>query len=253
MTEPRDGDLEDFARDIARHRRLSAPPALRQELRASLLAAPMRLAPGRRSLFSVGALRPVLATLVVVALLAAAGAPAAASSLPGDPAFGLKRAVEEAQVALATDDVARLDTLVTQSDRRIADLETAIARRPAALNPATDEYLAAVGRVDAMLARVLQETATSARDAAIARAAAKSAEHIARLQALAGRLPDAAQQGIRRAIEVQQAVHGKSNEIPGRGGAPIAPTTPTIPSATPGRPSTTPGRGGPPSGVPGRP
>ena len=252
MTEPRDRDLEDFARDIARHRRLSAPPALRQGLRASLLAAPGQPAPVRRPLFGVAALRPVLAAVIVLALLVAAGGSAAASSLPGDPAFHLKRAVEESQVALATDDVARLDTLVTQSDRRIADLETAIARRPAALNPATDEYLAAVERVDAMLARVLQEPTTPARDAAIARAAAKSAEHVARLQALAGRLPDAAQQGIERAIEVQQAVHGKSNELPGRGGAPIAPTTPTTPSAT-GRPSTTPGRGGPPSGVPGRP
>src|SRR5438094_397580 len=57
-------------------------------------------------------------------------------------------------------------------------------------------------------------------------------------RALATRLPEAAQRGIQRAIEVQQRVHGKSNFTPGRSGIPIAPT---------------PGRGGPPSGVPGRP
>jgi hypothetical protein len=51
-------------------------------------------------------------------------------------------------------------------------------------------------------------------------------------------LPDAAQRGIQRAIEVQQRVHGKSDLAPGRGGVPITPT---------------PGGGGPPTGVPGRP
>ena len=64
------------------------------------------------------------------------------------------------------------------------------------------------------------------------------APRAARLEALATRLPEAAQRGIQRAIEVQQRVHGKSNLAPGRSGIPIAPT---------------PGRGGPPSGVPGRP
>src|SRR5438445_3136836 len=44
---------------------------------------------------------------------------------------------------------------------------TAIARRPAALNPATDEYLAAVERVDAMLALELQSTSLNSSDANI--------------------------------------------------------------------------------------
>src|SRR5437867_8617839 len=53
------------------------------------------------------------------------------------------------------------------------------------------------------------------------------------------------------AIEVQQAVHGKSADAPGRRGSPIAPTiAPARPSTGPATPS---GRGGPPSGVPGRP
>jgi hypothetical protein len=59
-----------------------------------------------------------------------------------------------------------------------------------------------------------------------------------RLQALAARLPEAAQRGIQRAIEVQQRVHGKSLDAPGRSGIPITPL---------------PGRAGPPSGVPSRP
>ncbi len=250
MSAPTERELLAFADELARYRRLSAPQALRAELRASLLAAPF--VPTSRPAFGrlrAPALRPIVAGTLVLALLVAGGGSAAASSLPGDPAFGLKRAVEEVQVALAPDEVARLDTLLTQSDRRIGELETAASQRPAAVAPATDEYFAAVGRVEAALARVAALPATVARDAAIARVSAVSVAHIAALQALAARLPAAAQHGIQRAIEAQQAVHGRSDNVPG-------PRVP--PSAAPGRPSelpvgTPPGRGGPPSGVPGRP
>jgi hypothetical protein len=170
------------------------------------------------------ALRPALAAILVLVLLAAAGGgAAAATSLPGDPAFTLKRAAEEVQVALTSGEVVRLNTLVTQSDRRLVDLETLAARRSSAVTAGTEEYAAAVTRVDTELSRVAALPPSSQRDAALARASAASAAHLARLQALAARLPDAAQRGIQRAIEVQQRVHGKS------------------------------GRGGPPSGVPSRP
>lgn len=266
MKEPTEQELTEFASGLARYARISAPAALRAQLRASLLAAPARrLAFGWLNL---SALRPVIAIVLVLAILAAGGGSAAASSLPGDPAFGLKRAVEEVQVALAPDNAARLDTLVTQSDRRLGDLETAVAVRPGATAAATDEYGAAVGRVDATLARLLTEPATSARDAAISRASIASATHIAMLQSLASRLPAAAQQGIQRAIEAQQAVHGKSGSAPGRSGNPgAAPagSPGSAPSSNPGNPGTgggrpsdlpggpPPARGGPPSGVPGRP
>lgn len=265
MKEPNGQDLQELASELARYRRLSAPPALRAQLRASLLAAPV--APTRHPVFgwlSLPALRPVVAIGLVLALLAAGGGSAAASSLPGDPGFGLKRAVEEVQVAFAPNDVARLEARVTQSDRRLGDLETAAAGRPSATAPATDEYRAAIGRVDAALAKILTEPATPARDAAIARASAASADHIAMLQALASRLPAAAQQGIQRAIEAQQAVHGKSGHAPGRSDDPSAapgsnpgdPGDPASPGG--GRPADVPGdpppgRGGPPRGVPGRP
>ena len=265
MSQPTDQELRELAADLARYRRLSAPPALRAQLRASLLAAPA--APLRRPVFGwlrLPALRPVVAIGLVLALLAAGGGSAAASSLPGDPAFGLKRALEEVQVALAPDDATRLDTLVTQSDRRLGDLETAAAGRPSATAPATDEYRAAVGRLDAALATLIARPATPASAAAVARASAASADHLAALQALAARLPASAQPGIQRAIEAQQAVHGRSGGAPGRrgepGGAPEgvpgAPAAPAVPGG--GRPSDVPGgpppgRGGPPGGVPGRP
>jgi hypothetical protein len=244
-------ELGEFADDLARRGRVTAPAALRTQLRASLLAAPVSPRRQPSTWSRLGALRPALALVVVFALLAAGSGSAAASSLPGDPAFALKRAVEDVQVALAPDDATRLDTLVAQSNRRLADLQTAAAVRATAIAPATDEYLAAVARVDGTLSSVLTAPATPARDAAIGRASAASAEHIAMLQTLAARLPAAAQPGIQRAIEAQQAVHGKSGSAPGRpdlpgngnGGAPGRPSDLPVPS----------GRGGPPSGVPGRP
>ena len=241
MSTPNERELVEFGERLSRYRKIAPRPEFRAELRSSLLAGPVSLESPRASRLGwsrVFAVRPALAAIFILVLLATAGGVAAASSLPGDSAYGLKRAAEEVQVTLASDDVVRLDTLVMQSDRRLADLETLIARRSSAVGFGTDEYAASASRVDDVLTRVATLPETSQRDAALARASAASTDHLARLQALATRLPEAAQRGIQRAIEVQQRVHGKSNLAPGRSGIPIAPT---------------PGRGGPPSGVPGRP
>ncbi len=220
-------ELLEFGERLSRYGAVAPRPEFRAALRSSLLAAPLAAETTRRSpLWPRGlALRPALAAILVLVLLAAAGGgAAAASSLPGDPAFNLKRAAEDLQVTLASNDVTRLNTLVAQSDRRIVDLETLVARRSAAIGAGTDEYAAAVARVEAAVTRVAALPESSEREAALAHASAASTDHLARLQALAARLPEAAQRGIQRAIEVQQRVHGNS-----------------------------PGRGGPPSGVPGRP
>lgn len=240
-------DLLGFAAEIARYPRPGASAALRARLRRSLMEAP--LAPQRRSASAwlrTGPLRQVLAAAVILAVIVPAGGSAAASSLPGDAAFPVKRAAEQAQLALARDDASRLDILVAQSDHRLAELVTAAQKRPGAATPATEEYRAAVGRVDAVLVGLLTLPATSARDAAIARATAASADHIAALATLAGRLPAAAQPGIEHAIEAQETVRGKSGDLPIQPGDPGG-----RPSNVPGGPP--PGRGGPPVKVPGRP
>ena len=234
-------ELLEFGERLAREAKVSPRPEFRAQLRSSLLSAPVAFESPRTSRLGrpLLALRPALAAILVLVVLAAAGGgAAAATSLPGDPAFAFKRAAEDAQVAVAPDDLVRLSTLVTQSDRRLQDLETLVARSSAAVGAGTDEYAAAVARVDAAVNTVAGLPASSQRDAVLARVSAASTDHLVRLQALAARLPDAAQRGIQRAIEVQQRVHGKSDVAPGRSGIPVTPT---------------PGRGGPPVGVPGRP
>jgi hypothetical protein len=217
MSGPNERELLEFGERLSQYAKVSPRPKFRAELRSSLLTAPVAFETPRRSPLGwsrVLALRPALAAILVLVLLAAAGGgAAAATSLPGDPAFALKRAVEDVQVTLASDDLARLNTLVTQSDSRLADLETLVSRRSAAVGTGTDEYAAAVTRLDAVVSRVAALPASSQRDSALARASAASTDHLARLQALAARLPEAAQRGIQQAIEVQHRVHGKS---PGR-------------------------------------
>lgn len=222
MTSQLERELLAFgARLSARFSDVAAPADFRVRLRRTLLAA--TYTESARASFTWPAMRSFVAAMIVLALLAGSGgvAAAASSSLPGDPAFAIKRGVEQVQVALAADEVARLDLLVAQADARLADLETLIARDSSAVDAAAAEYLAAASRVDAELGLVTALPGSDQRDAALALATTKSAAHLASLEALATRLPDAAQQGIQRAIQVQEEVHGKA---PARPTIPIKPT-----------------------------
>lgn len=232
-------DLDVLARDLARFGSVAAPAALRSRVRAEIMTAPVVLHAPRRSWLS--ALRPLIAVAVVVAVLAAAGGSAAAGSLPGDPAFGIKRAIEDAQVALTLDETVRLDVLTTQVDRRLADLEAVVAQRPSAVGVAMTEYEAALARVERQLTVVAQHGSAAARDTAMARATAAAEDHIARLRALEGTLPATAQPGIERAIDAQERIRGSER----------GPASPETPSASPGEPggSSRPGAGS--GGAPG--
>lgn len=250
MSEPTERELQQYAERLAQLRSITAPAALRRDIRGAILAATYVPAKSRDNAWTMR-LRPVLAVLVVFAILAGGAGSAAAGSLPGDAAFGLKRAVEDVQVSLAPSDTARLDLLVAQSGRRLEDLETLVTRNSSALSAGTAEYASALARVAQMLATLSNEPQTSQRDAAIERAQAAIAAHVARLEALAPKLPDAAQQGIQRAIEAGKGIGpdkdktdhpskpsdpGKPNDVPG--GAPASPGRPNETSRpTPPAPS----------------
>ena len=294
MTGFDDRELQDFGRGLRRYASLGAPSLVRARLRASLLAAPVEFAAARPSVARwtwPAPLRPAFAAAVVLVVIVAGTASAAAASLPGvtsasthwylaegytgsgfqtwvlllNPGSAaasvtLRFMKEDGSVVTQSRTVSphsRLNVLVTQSDRRLVDLETTAGRHPKALVAATDEYLAAVARVDAALTRLATEPRAPARDTAIASAALASADHLARLEALAASLPSAAQHGIQRAIEVQLTVHGKAGEGR-RGGSPLlpadrSPIVPSIPVQPPALPALPPGRGSPAIGLPGRP
>lgn len=230
-----DRDLEALAQDLARYRAVGAPATLRSRVRSEIMSAPVVMRPAPRRGW-LGALRPLLATLLVVAVLGATAGSAAAGSLPGDPAFPVKRAVEDVQVALTTDDVARLEVLSGLADRRLSELEAVSARGTDRIAVAMDEYAAALARVERQLEIVTLVRPSAARDAAIARATAASAEHIARLRTLEEKLPSVAQPGLERAIDAQERIHGSDR-------GPASPETPSgssEPAAT-SRPGARPG------------
>src|SRR5512135_1529228 len=235
MSEPTERELQQYAERLAQLRSITAPASLRRDIRGAILAAPYVPAKSRDNAWTMR-LRPVLAVLVVFAILAGGAGSAAAGSLPGDAAFGLKRAVEEMQVTLAPSDTARLDLLVAQSGRRLDELEMLVSRGSSAVGVGTDEYTSALARVKQLLATLANEPATSERAAAIARAQANVAAHVARLESLAPKLPDAAQQGIQRAIEAGKGIGPEKTDRPSK------PSEPGKPSDVPGGAPSSPGR-----------
>ena len=177
--------------------------AFRKELRARLMAeAAAVLAPRpRRPFFEWSFLRPALAVAALVLAVAWGTTSAAAASLPGDPLYGLKRAQEDVQVALTFNDVARMQLLSDLADRRLAELAEIAQQHPAVAPTATVEYEDAVDRFDAAVDELRDADDDDKRAAAEAVAAAAREKHLAVLDALRDRVPDAARPAIERVIE----------------------------------------------------
>jgi hypothetical protein len=126
----------------------------RKELRGRLLSeAVVALAP-RRGRFSFPLfLRPALAAAAILVLVLAGTTSAAASSLPGDALYSVKRANEDVQVALTFDRLSRLRLLSNLADRRLGELAEVALQRPSAAQTATRQYADALDRV----ARALED------------------------------------------------------------------------------------------------
>ena len=216
---------------LAAQRGVRAGDDLRARLRADLLAAPVTFAaPQSRA----GWWRHAVAALVVIALALGGGGAAAASSLPGEPAFALKRALEEVQLALAPDDTARAALALEVAERRLGDLWRANAR-PELAEAAASAYGDAVARVNKHVDRLRSAPAAPARDDTLERAREAGSRAVEQLQQLEETLPEPAQQGIERAIEAHE-------EQQHRDAGPNAPARTPKPERT-ARPTEAPGRG----------
>ena len=129
--------------------------AFRSELRARLMAeAVTALAPRPRGT-AWSFLRPTMGVGLAAVLFVAGAGTAAATSLPGEAAFPLKRAFEDLQVNLTFDDVQRVELLSQLADRRLADLKRVADGEDESKAPAaSEEFAAALARfraaVDAM-------------------------------------------------------------------------------------------------------
>jgi len=182
-------------------------PRLRDEFRRELRARLMReaavtLVPKRDTAWTAW-LRPALAVSLAALVLIAGASSAAASSVPGDVTFGLKRAIEEVRVALTFDDVERVRLLAQIADQRLSELEKVAARNDKAPTAST-EYALAVTRfraaVDALQQAAPEDKSALAQD--VADAAREKHEIV--LEQLKARLPVQAQDTVERALEEER-------------------------------------------------
>ena len=196
--------------------------AFRKQLRARVMVeAAVVFAPDRgRSPFFLW-LRPAFAAALITIVAMAGATSAAASSLPGDPAFGLKRAAEDLRVALTFDEVARVRLLSDLADRRLEELAEVAKQRPSAAPTATAESAGALDRFADAVGELRESDGDDKRAAALAVAEAAREKHIGVLDSLKPKLPVEAQPSLQRVIEKekQRATEGDRNRRPeGSGG-----------------------------------
>lgn len=195
----------------------------RSELRAKLISeAQTVLDPRRRrdnawaGFFGRSWLRPALGVGVAALVLIAGAGTAAAGSVPGDPAFALKKAVEELQVTFTFDDVQRVQLLAQLTDRRLDDLQK-VADSQDKAPTASEEYAAAVTRfraaVDALRQAAPQDKADAAQDVADA----ARDKHDAVLDVIEQKVPEQAKPALQRAKEEEHRDKGDRDK--GKGNA----------------------------------
>ncbi len=190
----------------------------RKELRGRLMSEAVAVLAPRPSRFSFPAmLRPALAAAAILVLVLAGATSAAASSLPGDPLYALKRAGEDVRVALTFDDVARTRLLSELTDRRLDELATVARDRPGAAPTATQEYADAVNNFANALDKLRDADSEEKRNAAQALAEAARAKHKVVLDEVKDRLPADAQSDVQKVNDDEQERTSPSNN-PGRGG-----------------------------------
>jgi len=188
-------------------RRLPEPhlrDEFRRELRARLMReAAVTLTGKRRDNAWTAWLRPALAVGLAALVLIAGATSAAAGSVPGDPAFGLKRAIEEVRVALTFDDVERVRVLADIADQRLSELAQ-VASRDDKAPTASAEYAEAVTRfreaVDTLQQAAPEDKSALAQD--VADAAREKHEIV--LEQLKDRLSEKAKDSVDRALEEER-------------------------------------------------
>lgn len=187
--------------------------------------------PGLMAWLGSARVRSIGALVSALVLLVSTSTYAAADSLPGDPAYALRTAVEDVQIVLAPAEE-RPGVLAKHLDQRLGDIKAAIERRPDAVPAAAALYAAELRRVDHILDQARSERRPEVREAA----ARQTETHLAKLQEVAQRLPDRARAEVTRVIEAQEQrakTLRKGPERPAVIPAPSASASPAVTSKSP--------------------
>lgn len=201
----------------------------RKELRGRLMSEAVVVLAKRPSRFSFPMLlRPALATAAALVLVVAGATSAAASSLPGDALYGVKRAGEDVRLALTFDAEARTQLLSELTDRRLEELAEIAKHRPSSAPTATQEYADAVERFAEALDDLKDAVSEEKRAAAQALAEAARAKHKAVLDAVKGTLSEDDQSDVQKVIDREEQRTSPSDPGRGQGGRPSnVPARPT--------------------------
>jgi hypothetical protein len=200
----------------------------RKELRSRLMSEAVTVLAPRPSRFSFAALlRPALAAAVILVLVLAGATSAAASSLPGDPLYAVKRATEDVRLALTFDDVARTQLLSELTDRRLEELAEIVKSRPSSAATATQEYALAVENFAKALDELRAADSEDKRNAAQALAEAARAKHKAVLDEVKEQLPADAQPDVQKVNDDEQERTSPARPIPAGGRPATPPAKPT--------------------------
>jgi hypothetical protein len=205
----------------------------RKELRGRLMSeAVVALAPTRGRFSFPLVLRPAFAAAAILLIVLAGATSAAASSLPGDPLYAVKRATEDVRLALTFDDVSRTQLLSELTDRRLEELAEIVKRRPASAPTATQEYADAVSNFANALDDLRAADSADKRAAAQALAAAAREKHKAVLDSVKDQLPAEAQPDVQKVNDDEQQRTSPSNNA-GKGGGQGGGRPSNVPAKTP--------------------
>lgn len=192
----------------------------RKELRGRLMSEAVVVLAKKPSRFSIPTLvRPALAAMAVLVLVLAGATSAAASSIPGDALYGVKRATEDVRLALTFDPLARTQLLSEMTDRRLEELAEIAKRRPSSASTATQEYADAVERFENALDDLHDAVSEDKRAAAQALAEAARAKHKAVLDAVKERLSEDDQTDVQKVIDREEERTSPNNPGRGEGGS----------------------------------
>ena len=232
------GDLAPLVRAARASLARSIDAGVAQEHLAALRADRARnvvvVPPARRTGLRVAA----VALVGAIVLTAGAGSAIAASAnaLPGDPLYGVKRAVERVSLAMHFDHAGRAALHLQFAQKRLDEVEAlaAAGKDPGDAAQAFDDELNRAEE-DALQAVAVGQDA----DALLAHVQEMIAKHLDVLNGVLGRVPDQAKDAIQRAIDNARKAeakvqHGRQQPRDNnRGGNPDH-----------GRPSTAPGKDG---------
>jgi len=180
----------------------------------------------------------VVALVGAIVLMLGAGAATAASAnaIPGDPLYGVKRAVERVSLALHRDAAGRSAVHLRFAQERLDEIHILVAR-----------HLDATGIIAAFNAELnaAEQDAEKAvalgqdSDALLAHVQEMIAKHIVVLNEVLGKVPAQAKDAIQRAIDNAQKAETKAQHGRGTGGQGSGHGKPSIP---PGKSGSAPGR-----------